>query len=76
MPSSTRFSADVICPYYISDGKRTIICEGCMMAARALHEFPDAAMKDRWMQDVCADRRYGKLCAYANLMDYLSNDDR
>ena len=74
MSEGSYLKADVMCPFYLSDDRRRVLCEGVMQGAVTVQQFRRREDLERFMRLRCC-RRY-RLCAvYAGLMTKYEEEE-
>lgn len=58
------------CPFYISEGKRFISCEGLLKGTESIHRFQDDKDKIGYENNVCCFKG-GKNCPHFKIIDSL-----
>lgn len=64
-----RCSALVVCPYYLRENERFIVCEGLMERVEMSLHFDDQARKIAYQRNTCCTWGYAKRCPNAAALE-------
>lgn len=74
--SRYKYEADIYCPYYQSEGKYDILCEGCKSCDNIRLHFRRISDKHLWQIGHCLSK-HPSGCPYREVMnkEYFGNND-
>lgn len=62
-------AAKCICPYYLSEGEKSICCEGVISGTRTLSRFASTQEREQHQRSACQSYQYAKMCSVARMLD-------
>lgn len=70
MPN-TRAAANCICPYFLRERPRAIVCMGFAAGSQLEHKFETEAQKEKHMRRCCCGYHYARRCVVAHMWEKL-----